>query len=144
MQIEAGSPLLVSLLEKINYLPKGLLSLKLRIIKSCKNHERSDQKTPKNFQLPAVTLQTARGKKLGSILECIQLGFIFCLVKMNYVRTSDTPVSSGGIFKEIAQMYIQNVNYQNNSVFTYEVTTFPSSHNQRFTESLLYIFMSFS
>lgn len=71
----------------------------------------------------------------------MQLGFIFCLVKMNYVRTSGTPVSFSGIFKEIAQMYEQNVKDPNNSVFTYEVITFQPSHNQGFTESLL---MSFS
>lgn len=76
--------------------------------------------------------------------ECIQLGFIFCLVKMNYVRTSGTPVSFSGIFKEIAQMYEQNVNDPNNSVFTYKVITFQLSHIQGFTKSVLYIFMPFS
>lgn len=50
---------------------------------------------------------------------------------MNYVRTSGRPVSFSGIFKEIAQMYEQNVNDPNNSVLTYEVITFQPSHNHR-------------
>lgn len=49
---------------------------------------------------------------------------------MNYIKTSGTPAS---FFKEIAQMYEQNVNDPNNSVFT----IFQASHNQGFTESLL-------
>lgn len=41
-------------------------------------------------------------------------------------------------------MYEQNVNDLNNSVLIYKVITFQPSHNQGFTESVLYIFMSFS
>lgn len=63
---------------------------------------------------------------------------------MNYVRTSGTPVSFSSIFKEIAQMYEQNVNDPNNSVFTYKVIIFQLSHIQGFTKSVLYIFMPFS
>lgn len=41
-------------------------------------------------------------------------------------------------------MYEKNVNDPSNSVLTYKDTTFQPSHNQRFTKSFLYLFMSFS
>lgn len=41
-------------------------------------------------------------------------------------------------------MYEQNVNDPSNSIFTYEIIMFCTSHNQGFPESLLSIFIPFS
>lgn len=100
----------------------------------------------KNFQLPPVTLQIARGKQLASqnLKKHIQLGFTFGLVKINYGKTSEILLSFSCIFQKLAQMYEQNMTNSRSSVFTYEGISLQASNNQGLAESLPYSFMSCS
>lgn len=73
-------------------------------------------------------------------MKHIQPGFTFCLVKINYGKTSEIPVSFSSIFQKLSQTYEQIMTDPGNPAFTYEGISLQTSNKQGFTKSLLYSF----